>query len=197
MTGGARRRRCNALRAATLLLAIAFQVSAARAGPDEFDRATGYKIARYRAPVPDEAPGAKRIFVEDLERLVRDRAAVLIDVAPTEGGVPDKTTGVWSGMTPHQNIPGSVWLPNVGKGDASGGEVAYFEANLARLTRRDFDRPIILYCQADCWMSWNAVKRAASLGYRSLYWFPEGTDGWRDWDKPFAPAVAAPSPSAP
>lgn len=27
-------------------------------------------------------------------------------------------------------------------------------------------------------MSWNALRRAASYGYRCLYWYPEGTDGW-------------------
>jgi thioredoxin-related protein len=27
-------------------------------------------------------------------------------------------------------------------------------------------------------MSWNAVKRASALGYRNLYWYPEGSDGW-------------------
>jgi len=31
---------------------------------------------------------------------------------------------------------------------------------------------------ADCWMSWNAGKRALSLGYVHVLWYPDGTDGW-------------------
>jgi rhodanese-related sulfurtransferase len=27
-------------------------------------------------------------------------------------------------------------------------------------------------------MSWNAAKRAASWGYRRVYWYRDGTDGW-------------------
>jgi hypothetical protein len=27
-------------------------------------------------------------------------------------------------------------------------------------------------------MSWNAAKRALALGYRSVHWYPDGTDGW-------------------
>jgi len=30
-------------------------------------------------------------------------------------------------------------------------------------------------------MSWNAVRRAAALGYQNIYWLSEGTDGWTDW----------------
>ena len=46
-------------------------------------------------------------------------------------------------------------------------------------------------------MGWNAVKRAAGYGYTSLYWYPDGTDGWRDWDKPFEAAVPVPVEVAP
>ncbi len=37
---------------------------------------------------------------------------------------------------------------------------------------------VILYCLANCWMSWNAAKRALSLGYSNVAWYREGTDGW-------------------
>ena len=40
--------------------------------------------------------------------------------------------------------------------------------------------PLLFYCLKDCWMSWNAAKRAIALGYRHVYWFPEGTDGWTE-----------------
>jgi hypothetical protein len=41
-------------------------------------------------------------------------------------------------------------------------------------------------------MSWNAIRRAASYGYTALYWYPDGTDGMRDWDVPLVPAIPVP-----
>ena len=38
---------------------------------------------------------------------------------------------------------------------------------------------LVIYCQADCWMSWNAAKQALSYGYTNVAWYPEGTDGWQ------------------
>jgi PQQ-dependent catabolism-associated CXXCW motif protein len=37
----------------------------------------------------------------------------------------------------------------------------------------------VFFCLKDCWMSWNAGKRALSLGYTNVIWFPEGTDAWQ------------------
>jgi PQQ-dependent catabolism-associated CXXCW motif protein len=54
----------------------------------------------------------------------------------------------------------------------------YFRDNLARLSQGDKARAMLFYCQANCWMSWNAAKRAISYGYSRVYWYPEGTDGW-------------------
>jgi PQQ-dependent catabolism-associated CXXCW motif protein len=54
----------------------------------------------------------------------------------------------------------------------------YFEHGLRQGTDGDFTRPIVFYCQANCWMSWNAAKRAIALGYKKVAWYPDGTDGW-------------------
>jgi PQQ-dependent catabolism-associated CXXCW motif protein len=37
---------------------------------------------------------------------------------------------------------------------------------------------LVIYCLADCWMFWNAAKRALAYGYANVAWYPEGTDGW-------------------
>ena len=37
---------------------------------------------------------------------------------------------------------------------------------------------MVIYCLRDCWMSWNAAKRALSYGYPNVAWYPDGTDGW-------------------
>ena len=51
---------------------------------------------------------------------------------------------------------------------------------------------LVFYCQEDCWMSWNAAKRALSYGYRNVAWYPEGTDGWQRADLPVADSQPQP-----
>jgi PQQ-dependent catabolism-associated CXXCW motif protein len=175
-----------------VLTASSFGLSSALAAAPEFDAATGYRIARYRSPVTVAVVGGTRITAAEVDGLVRDQAAVLIDVMPSEGAGPDPQTGAWRLSKTRQNIPGSVWLPDVGKGELSVEMDGYFRDNLAKLTATDKTRAVIIYCQADCWMSWNAIKRAASYGYTQLYWFAEGSDGWRDWDGRFETAIPVP-----
>jgi PQQ-dependent catabolism-associated CXXCW motif protein len=76
------------------------------------------------------------------------------------------------------NIPGSVWLANVGYGAISDHMEAYFRRSLEKLTGEDRTRALVFYCQKQCWMSWNAAKRAIALGYSHVIWYPDGTDGW-------------------
>ena len=148
-----------------------------------FDAGTGFRIGRYRAPVNEPPPGGQRISIDELDRLVASRSAVLLDVMPAEGGGPDPVSGEWRLVRTRDNIPGSVWLADVGRGGLSADMDRYFRDGLARLTGGDMSRAIVVYCQSDCWMAWNAVKRASSYGYSRLFWYPEGTDGWRDHDR--------------
>ena len=179
-------------RAALIALALASPAIPASADEPEFDAATGYRIARFRSPVPANVPGGAVISAADVADLVKNRSAILIDVLPSDGAGLDAATGQWRLSKPRQDIPGSVWLPDVGKGDLSPVIDEYFRDNLARLTKGNLTAPVIIYCQADCWMSWNAVKRASSYGYTALYWFSEGSDGWRDWDGTFVDAKPVP-----
>jgi PQQ-dependent catabolism-associated CXXCW motif protein len=148
----------------------------------DFDPQTGYRISRYRAPLPERMDGAARIFAADIAALLKEKNAVLIDVMPSEGGGADPETGQWRLIKPRQNIPNSTWLPDVGKGKIDERMDTYFKSNLDALTAGDKSRAIIIYCQSDCWMGWNAVRRVLSYGYTSIYWYPDGTDGWKDWD---------------
>ncbi|PPC87071.1 MAG: hypothetical protein CTY31_04265 [Hyphomicrobium sp.] len=153
-----------------------------------FDRTTGYRIAHYRAAVPDTVPGGTRVDLDKVDQLIKD-GALLLDVMPSEGAGPDPVTGQWRLSRPHQTIPGSVWVPDVGRGIISTAYENYLSENLKRLTEGNFDKKLIVFCQSDCWMAWNAVQRISALGYKQIFWFPEGTDGWVEWgDRKLTPA---------
>lgn len=84
-------------------------------------------------------------------------------------------------------------MPDVGRGKITGPFETYFKTNLEKLSRGDRAKPVIVFCQSDCWMAWNAVQRAAGYGYSRLYWFPEGTDGWVEWgDRKLVPVEPVP-----
>lgn len=154
----------------------------------------GYRIDDFLSPVPDSAPGARTVGTGDVKRLTESAGnpPVLIDVLPSPprpGGL--SPTALWLPPARH-NIPGSVWLPNVGYGRVSDALDHYFRANLQRLTNDDPTRPVIIYCLADCWMSWNAARRAAEYGYKRILWYPEGTDGWVAAGLPLATSTPVP-----
>lgn len=154
----------------------------------------GYRIDQFRSPVPNTVRGAKTVGTEDVVQLRKreDNAPILIDVLPR----PPKPEGLsattlW--LPPvRYNIPGSVWLPNVGYGRLSDDLEHYFRSNLSRLTNGDTSKPVILYCLDDCWMSWNAARRAAEWGYREVFWYPQGTDGWEFAEHPLEVSVPIP-----
>lgn len=145
------------------------------AGPAE---PQGYRMGAYRAPMPVTLSGATVLSTEAARELWTRKAAHFIDVlphAPKPKALPKGT--IWRDLR-RDNIPGSAWLPNVGFGALSPETEAYYRNNLRRITRGDKSAPIVIYCLADCWMSWNAAKRALALGYQRVNWYPEGTDGW-------------------
>ncbi|MEQ1653945.1 MAG: rhodanese-like domain-containing protein [Hyphomicrobium sp.] len=184
------------LRIIKIIASLAAVLSAASAFAAEdagsFDPITGYRIAHYRAAVPETVPGGTRIDRDKLDQLIKDRA-VLLDVMPSEGGGADPQTGAWRLSRPHQTIPGATWLPDVGKGKLKDGFENYLKANVLRCTDGDMAKPIIVFCQSDCWMGWNVVQRLAKLGYSQIYWYPEGTDGWVEWgDRKLVPAEPVP-----
>lgn len=184
--------RLLAVAATSLFISTGGGVPSSFAGDADFDAATGYRIARYRAALPDEVPGGMRLYTEDVEKHFKAGKVALIDVMPSTGAGYDPRTGKWRLLKSRKNIPGSTWLPDVGRGKLNTTLLRYFEENLSRISNGDKSRALLFYCQSDCWMAWNAVKRAAELGYSQLYWYPEGTDGWTDWDNPIEPATPVP-----
>ena len=60
----------------------------------------------------------------------------------------------------------------------------YFADNVVELTHKNKAQPFVFYCIEDCWMAWNAAKRAYEWGYTNVMWFREGLDGWKDINGP-------------
>ena len=126
------------------------------------------RLANLSAPTPREVPGARTLRTAELrERLRADPAArpLLFDVL---------------GGGQHDSLPGAVWLPGAGRGEAFDDAV---QAQLARLlhaaTKGDPARAMVFFCQGTaCWLSYNAALRAVALGYREVHWYRGGIEAW-------------------
>jgi PQQ-dependent catabolism-associated CXXCW motif protein len=150
----------------------------------------GYRIDLYRSPTPEQLPGATIIDTPALQALLGQKPRpLLIDVYRRQW-----LQGRFIEDQPHENLPGSHWLANTGDGELTAQWQDYFADHLKKLTAGDPGQPLVFYCRADCWLSWNAVKRAASLGYKTLYWYRDGLDAWQAASLPVSPALPEPFP---
>lgn len=168
----------RALLAGLIGLAAAWAGARAETVPEP----DGYRMDKYRAPAPATLAGATVLDVAAARALWEARGeahgAVFIDVLPRPpkpADLPPET--VWL-PPPHSDIPGSIWLPDVGYGAIAPVTEAYLRDNIAAATGGDASRMLVFYCLPDCWHSWNAAKRALSLGYTHVAWFPGGTAAW-------------------
>jgi PQQ-dependent catabolism-associated CXXCW motif protein len=153
-----------------------------------------YRTENYRAPTPATLAGARVVTTADAATTWKAGGAVFVDVlprAPRPASLPAGT--IWR-EKPRPDIPGSVWLPDTGYGELAAATEAYFRGGLEAATRGDRDKALVIYCQRQCWMSWNAAKRALAMGYRNVTWYPDGTDGWQEMGLPLAEAQPAPRP---
>ena len=159
--------------------------------PELFHPETGLRISRQRAPTPEDVPGANRVTAAEVRAMART-GAVLLDVGAAVQSRYDELDGTWLIREQHETLPGAVWLPEVGRGTLSPEMQTYLETNVAWLTDDDPVRQIVVFCIADCWMSWNATQRLTGLGYQYVHWFAEGIDGWLDAGWQLAPVDPVP-----
>lgn len=145
----------------------------------------GYRIKNYRAPVPSIAPYATTLSTAELQQAIKEDEVLLIDVLPTPF-----RAGKFIDTADHKNIPNSNWLPNTGKGVLDPFTSAYFAKKLHELTAGNRQHKLVFYCKTDCWMSWNACRRAAEEGYQNILWYSEGIDGWQKAGLPLVSAQA-------
>jgi PQQ-dependent catabolism-associated CXXCW motif protein len=154
----------------------------------------GYRMDDYRAPVPETVAGGVVLDTNAAYALWKTGHAVWIDVLPAPrrpANLP--AASFWMPVT-HRDIPGSLWLPDVGRGALRPELEGFFQHQLEAATSGRKDAEIVLYCLADCWMSWNATKRAAGWGYAQLYWYRDGVDGWEAANLPTQSAEPIPEP---
>ena len=176
---------------ALALLAGAATTALAETAPPE---PNNYRDSDYRAPVPRTLRGARVVTTAEAEALWKAGAAVFIDVLPRPPKPKLPPDTLWRDE-PRPDIPGSLWLPDTGYGVLPPQIESYFRAGLAKATDGNRDRTVVIYCLRNCWMSWNAARRALAMGYTRVVWYPDGTDGWGEAGLPLKEATPEPRPS--
>jgi PQQ-dependent catabolism-associated CXXCW motif protein len=166
------------------LIVTTFILTASVHAQNSVPEPEGYRTDSYRAPVPATLAGARVLATEEAEAIWRADTGIFIDVLPRPPKPPNLPEGtVWRDK-PRLNIPGSIWLPDTGYGTLAAATEDYLREGLVRATGGDKTKLVVIYCQADCWMSWNAAKRALSYGYSNVTWYPDGTEGWQHANLP-------------
>ena len=183
-------------RCAVLVVLAAMTVACVSARGDELapPEPDDYRTDDYRAPVPDTLRGAHVMTTTEAEALWKHGGAVFIDVLPQPPKPKNLPAGtIWRDKL-RLSIPGSIWLPDTGYGALAPLMETYFSAGLTKATSGDHGKALVIYCLRDCWMSWNAAKRAVAMGYSNVIWYPDGTDGWEKAGLPLASVAPEPRP---
>ncbi|MCG5242654.1 rhodanese-like domain-containing protein [Azospirillum doebereinerae] len=179
---------------ATLLAAGLLLAAPLRAAPPEIpvEEPAGFRLTDYRAPTPPGLAGATTLDTGAVRALLERGGALPIYVQKLDrSSLPGAP---WLLSKPFRQIPGSVWLPNVGLGAPDPATLDWFARHLERLTGGDRAHGLLFYCLSDCWLSWNTAKRAVLLGYTRVHWYPAGVDGWAEAGLPTEDANPLPGP---
>lgn len=177
-----------------ICLAVALLATPALADDAAPAQPEGYRMEHFRAPVPAALTGATTIDAAQAHQLWQEGRARFVDVwprPPKPKGLPEGS--IWREVE-RQSIPGAIWLPNVGYGALADVTEDYFKRGLTKASGGNLSQPLVIYCLEDCWMSWNAAKRALGYGYQNIYWLPTGTDGWSAAGYPTELVEAEPEP---
>jgi PQQ-dependent catabolism-associated CXXCW motif protein len=181
-------------RLSALVLVAAVLAAPVQAQQQEPFEPENYRADNYRAPVPATLAGARVLTTAAAEAIWRAKSGVFIDVLPRPPKPKNLPEGTVWRDAPRRNIPGSVWLPDTGYGTLPAAMDDYFQRGLARVSGGDKAALLVIYCLADCWMSWNAAKRALAYGYSNIAWYPDGTDGWERAKLPTEESQPEPRP---
>jgi PQQ-dependent catabolism-associated CXXCW motif protein len=175
-------------------LAFTFALALPARAQENAPEPEGYRTDNYRAPVPATLAGARVLATGEAEAIWRAGAGVFVDVLPHAPKPQNLPAGTIWREKPRLNIPRSIWLPDTGYGALAETTEDYLRHGLVRASGGNRATLLVIYCLADCWMSWNAAKRALSYGYHNVAWYPEGSDGWQRADLPVAESQPEPRP---
>ncbi|WP_407332049.1 rhodanese-like domain-containing protein [Enterovibrio sp. 27052020O] len=162
------------LKYAILLYFCAFSVTA-ETKTEHVSEPDSYRTENYRAPVPNTLIGATVIDTpEALKQFISSHNPRLIDVYPAPNK-PDNLLKSTLWIEPKRDtLPGTRWLANVGHGIMPDSLIDLLKKNLPD------DQPVVIFCEPNCWHSWNAAKRALELGASEVVWYRAGVTGWRE-----------------
>ena len=169
---------------------------AAVAGARTGHEPSGYRMEDYRAPTPATLPGATVLTTEAAHDLWANHQAAFIDVLPRPPRPPDCPPAPSGGRSHDPIFPAvsGCRTPATAPWPRSCSNIS--QRGLAQASAGDHGRMLVFYCLRDCWMSWNAAKRAMTLGYTHVGWYPDGTDGWQAHGFPLEPREPQAQPSA-
>ncbi len=158
----------------TGMLALIAMLASGWGQASELFTADGYRATHYRSPTPLSHDFAVTLTPEQLQQLLQEQpAAALIDAYNNPW-----LHGHFSMQKEHHNLPGTYWLANCGQGQLDADWQAYCQHWLQDISKGDKNAPLVMYCRADCWLGWNAARRAHEWGYTQLYWLRDGIEGW-------------------
>ena len=159
-------------------LPLLLLVIALAANGEDVQEPAGFWTGQINSAVPETIAGGKVIHAQELQQLLKQEKPLLVNVSNEPKRPPGMSPDAPWLPLPQEVIPGSVWLPGAGMADIAPDTDALFRNHLSQASGRDPDHPVVIYCHERCWLSWNAAKRAIGYGYRHVYWFPEGIEGW-------------------
>jgi len=152
----------------------------------------GFRLDNYDAPVPSTLTGATTVNGKEIRQLQNNTSAIVIDVIPESRKPADLPADQLWFPVPHTGVKDALWLPDVGFGELAPTTERYFQNHLKNATAGDNTQPLVFYCRTNCWMSWNAAKRALGYGYQHVYWYRDGIEDWLFED--FPTAILKPAP---
>jgi PQQ-dependent catabolism-associated CXXCW motif protein len=162
-------------------LAIGLLLAPLTARADTFvPEPSTYRTTQYKAPTPATLDGAPALTTAQTHALWTQKAAVFVDVFPQPPKPANLAPGTIWRDKPRFDIPGSIWLPDTGYGALAPVTEDYFRRGLNQAAGGDKAKTLVFYCLRHCWMSWNAAKRAKTLGYRHVLWYSDGIEGWSE-----------------
>jgi len=156
------------------MLAVSFATCASAAAPEPPALWDG----QAHGETPGSLTGGTVVQTDAVAQLKDSIHPIFLDVAELDKKPTESSNSTL--LTPtHLSIRGAIWLPGAGSGTADPAFARDFEARVSALTAADLDQPIVVFCHPRCWDGWNAAKRLVGLGFRRVFWYPQGVEGWQ------------------